>query len=95
MPMPVAADPSQPPIFRISNVRLIASIMLEHLVWLVPAVALMVGAAVIAAIMDGESPFLIFMALLRCRELQNHPQRSGRRDPALRFHRHAHSERDG
>ena len=39
MPMPVAADPSQPPIFRISNVRLIASIMLEHLVWLVPAVA--------------------------------------------------------
>ena len=64
MPMPVAADPSQPPIFRISNVRLIAPIMLEHLVWLVPAVALMVGAAVIAAIMDGESPFLIFMALL-------------------------------
>ena len=64
MPMPVAADPSQPPIFRISNVRLIASIMLEHLVWLVPAVALMVGAAVIAAIMGGESPFLIFMALL-------------------------------
>lgn len=64
MPMPVAADPSQPPIFRISNMRLIASIMLEHLVWLVPAVALMVGAAVIAAIMDGESPFLIFMALL-------------------------------
>lgn len=64
MPMPVAADPSQPPIFRISNVRLIASIMLEHLVWLVPAVALMVGAAVIAAVMDGESPFLIFMALL-------------------------------
>lgn len=64
MPIPVAADPSQPPIFRISNVRLIASIMLEHLVWLVPAVALMVGAAVIAAIMDGESPFLIFMALL-------------------------------
>ena len=64
MPMPVAADLSQPPIFRISNVRLIASIMLEHLVWLVPAVALMVGAAVIAAIMDGESPFLIFMALL-------------------------------
>ena len=64
MPMPVAADPSQPPIFRISNVRLIASIMLEHLVWLVPAVALMVGAAVIAAILDGESPFLIFMALL-------------------------------
>lgn len=64
MPMPVAADPSQPPIFRISNVRLVGSIMLEHLVWLVPAVALMVGAAVIAAIMDGESPFLIFMALL-------------------------------
>ena len=64
MPMPVVADPSQPPIFRISNVRLIASIMLEHLVWLVPAVALMVGAAVIAAIMGGESPFLIFMALL-------------------------------
>ena len=64
MPMPVAADPSQPPIFRISNVRLIASIMLEHLVWLVPAVALMVGAAVIAAIMGGESPFLIFMAML-------------------------------
>ena len=64
MPKPVAADPSQPPIFRISNVRLIASIMLEHLVWLVPAVALMVGAAVFAAIMDGESPFLIFMALL-------------------------------
>lgn len=64
MPMPVAADPSQPPIFRISNVRLIASIMLEHLVWLVPAVALMVGAAVIAAMMGGESPFLIFMAML-------------------------------
>lgn len=64
MPMPVAADPSQPPIFRISNVRLIASIMLEHLVWLVPAVALMVGAAVFAAIMGGESPFLIFVALL-------------------------------
>lgn len=64
MPMPVAADPSQPPIFRISNVRLIASIMLEHLVWLVPAVALMVGAAVIAAIMGGESPFLIFVAML-------------------------------
>lgn len=64
MPMPVAADPSQPPIFRISNVRLIASIMLEHLVWLVPAVALMVGAAVFAAIMAGESPFLIFMAML-------------------------------
>ena len=64
MPMPVAADPSQPPIFRISNVRLIASIMLEHLVWLVPAVALMLGAAVFAAIMAGESPFLIFMAIL-------------------------------
>ena len=64
MPMPVAADPSQPPIFRISNVRLIASIMLEHLVWLVPAVTLMVGAAVIAAMMGGESPFLIFMAML-------------------------------
>lgn len=64
MPMPVAADPSQPPIFRISNVRLIASIMLEHLVWLVPAVALMVGAAVFAAMMAGESPFLIFMAML-------------------------------
>ena len=64
MPMPVTADPSQPPIFRISNVRLIASIMLEHLVWLVPAVALMVGAAVFAAIMGGESPFLIFMAML-------------------------------
>ena len=64
MPMPLPADPSQPPIFRISNVRLVASIMLEHLVWLVPAVALMVGAAVIAAILDGESPFLIFMALL-------------------------------
>ena len=64
MPMPVTADPSQPPIFRISNVRLIASIMLEHLVWLVPAVALMVGAAVFAAMMAGESPFLIFMALL-------------------------------
>ena len=64
MPMPVAADLSQPPIFRISNVRLIGSIILEHLVWLVPAVALMVGAAVIAAIIDGESPFLIFMALL-------------------------------
>ena len=63
-PIPLPADPSQPPIFRISNVRLIASIMLEHLVWLVPAVALMVGAAVIAAILDGESPFLIFMALL-------------------------------
>lgn len=64
MPMPVAADPSQLPIFRISNVRLIASIMLEHLVWLVPAVALMVGAAVFAAMMAGESPFLIFMAML-------------------------------
>ena len=64
MPMPVATDPSQPPIFRISNVRLIASIMLEHLVWLVPAVALMVGAAVFAAMMAGESPFLIFMAIL-------------------------------
>ena len=64
MPMPVAADPSQPPIFRISTVRLIASIMLEHLVWLVPAVALMVGAAVFAAILAGESPFLIFMAIL-------------------------------
>ena len=63
-PIPLPADPSQPPIFRISNMRLIASIMLEHLVWLVPAVALMVGAAVIAAILDGESPFLIFMALL-------------------------------
>lgn len=64
MPMPVAANPSQPPIFRISNVRLIASIMLEHLVWLVPAVTLMVGAAVFAAMMGGESPFLIFMAML-------------------------------
>lgn len=64
MPMPVTADPSQPPIFRISNVRLIASIMLEHLVWLVPAVALMVGAAVFAAMMAGKSPFLIFMAML-------------------------------
>ena len=64
MPMPVAADPSQPPIFRISNVRLIASIMLEHLVWLVPAVGVMVGAAVFTAILAGESPFLIFMALL-------------------------------
>ena len=64
MPMPVAADPSRPPIFRISNVRLIASIMLEHLMWLVPVVALMVGAAVCVAIMDGESPFLIFMAIL-------------------------------
>lgn len=64
MPMPVAADPSQPPIFRISNVRLIASIMLEHLVWLVPAVALMLGAAVLAAVVSGENPFFIFMALL-------------------------------
>ena len=65
MPMPVAADPSQPPIFRISNVRLVGSIMLEHLVWLVPAVAFMVGIAVFAAIMGGESPFLIFfMAVL-------------------------------
>ena len=64
MPMPVAADPSQPPIFRISNVRLIASIMLEHLVWLVPLVGVMLGAAVFAAMMDGESPFLIFMAIL-------------------------------
>ena len=64
MPMPVAADPSQPPIFRISNVRLIASIMLEHLVWLVPAVGVMLGAAVFAAIMGGESPFIIFMAIL-------------------------------
>ena len=64
MPMPVAADPSQPPIFRISNVRLITSIMLEHLVWLVPAVALMIGAAVFTAILAGESPFLIFMAIL-------------------------------
>lgn len=64
MPMPVAADPSQPPIFRISNMRLIASIMLEHLVWLVPAVALMVGAAVFTAMMSGENPFLIFMAIL-------------------------------
>lgn len=64
MPLPTPADPSQPPIFRISNVRLIASIMLEHLVWLVPAVALMVGAAVFAAIMAGESPFLIFVAML-------------------------------
>ncbi len=64
MPMPVAADPSQPPIFRISNVRLIASIMLEHLVWLVPVVSLMLGAAVIAAVVSGENPFFIFMALL-------------------------------
>lgn len=64
MPMPVAADPSQPPIFRISNVRLVASIMLEHLVWLVPVVSLMLGAAVIAAVVSGESPFFIFMAML-------------------------------
>lgn len=65
MPMPVVADPSQPPIFRISNMRLVASIMLENLVWLVPAVAFMVGIAVFAAIMGGESPFLIFfMAVL-------------------------------
>ena len=64
MPMPVAADPSQPPIFRISNVRLIASIMLEHLVWLVPVVCLMLGAAVLAAVVSGENPFFIFMALL-------------------------------
>ncbi len=64
MPMPVAADPSQPPIFHISNVRLIASIMLEHLVWLVPAVGLMVGAAVFAAVVSGENPFFIFMAML-------------------------------
>ena len=64
MPMPVAADLSQPPIFRISNVRLIGSIILEHLVWLVPAVALMVGIAVLAAMLEGESPFLIFMAIL-------------------------------
>lgn len=64
MPMPVAADPSQPPIFRISNVRLVASIMLEHLVWLVPVVSLMLGAAVIAAVVSGENPFFIFMALL-------------------------------
>ncbi|WP_314690747.1 PH domain-containing protein [uncultured Rothia sp.] len=64
MPMPVAADPSQPPIFRISNVRLVASIMLEHLVWLVPVVSFMLGAAVFAAVVSGESPFLIFMALL-------------------------------
>lgn len=63
MPMPTPADPSQPPIFRISNVRLVASIMLEHLVWLVPAVALMLGAAVFAAVVSGESPFLIFMAM--------------------------------
>lgn len=64
MPMPVTADPSQPPIFRISNVRLIASIMLEHLVWLVPVVCLMLGAAVLAAVVSGENPFFIFMALL-------------------------------
>lgn len=64
MPMPVAADPSQPPIFRISNVRLVGSIMLEHLVWLVPVVSLMLGAAVIAAVVSGENPFFIFMALL-------------------------------
>ena len=64
MPMPVVADPSQPPIFRISNVRLVASIMLEHLVWLVPVVSLMLGAAVFAAVISGENPFLIFMALL-------------------------------
>lgn len=64
MPMPVAADLSQPPIFRISNVRLIGSIILEHLVWLVPGVALMVGIAVLAAMLEGESPFLIFMAIL-------------------------------
>ena len=64
MPMPVAADLSQPPIFRISNVRLIGSIILEHLVWLVPAVALMVGIAVLAAMLEGESPFLIFMTIL-------------------------------
>ncbi|WP_368885498.1 PH domain-containing protein [Rothia mucilaginosa] len=63
-PMPTPADPSQPPIFRISNVRLIASIMLEHLVWLVPVVSLMLGAAVIAAVVSGESPFFIFMAML-------------------------------
>lgn len=63
-PIPLPADPSQPPIFRISNVRLVASIMLEHLVWLVPVVSLMLGAAVIAAVVSGESPFLIFMALL-------------------------------
>ena len=64
MPMPVAADLSQPPIFRISNVRLIGSIILEHLVWLVPAVDLMVGIVVLAAMLEGESPFLIFMAIL-------------------------------
>ena len=64
MPMPVVADPSQPPIFRISNMRLIASIMLEHLVWLVPVVSFMLGAAVFAAVVSGESPFFIFMAML-------------------------------
>lgn len=64
MPLPAPADPSQPPIFHISNVRLIASIMLEHLVWLVPAVCLMVGAAVFAAVVSGENPFFIFMAML-------------------------------
>ena len=63
-PIPLPADPSQPPIFRISNVRLIASIMLEHLVWLVPVVCLMLGAAVLAAVVSGENPFFIFMALL-------------------------------
>ena len=63
-PMPLPADPSQPPIFRISNVRLVASIMLEHLVWLVPVVSFMLGAAVIAAVVSGENPFFIFMALL-------------------------------
>ena len=64
MPMPLPADPSQPPIFRISNVRLVASIMLEHLVWLVPVVSFMLGAAVFAAVVSGESPFFIFMAML-------------------------------
>ena len=63
-PIPLPADPSQPPIFRISNVRLVASIMLEHLVWLVPVVCLMLGAAVLAAVVSGENPFFIFMALL-------------------------------
>ena len=63
-PIPLPADPSQPPIFRISNVRLIASIMLEHLVWLVPVVCLMLGAAVLAAVVSGENPFFIFMAML-------------------------------
>lgn len=63
-PMPLPADPSQPPIFRISNVRLVASIMLEHLVWLVPVVSFMLGAAVFAAVVSGESPFFIFMAML-------------------------------